>query len=156
MLTNPHSQSDYFTWQDAFKIVLAIMTFGIGWFADNQTTMIAFAAVAIVWMLGQVAKHVEKFKWLAGKGPLTILVFVVSFVLSYLFQPFSVPALPAWAGDAGAYIPLLSAWLSAFFLIVGDAVLYAMTVYNILLARVLEKVPAEFSNLRLFLGYTGK
>ena len=34
------------TWQDTIKIVLAIMTFGIGWFADNQVTMIAFAATA--------------------------------------------------------------------------------------------------------------
>jgi hypothetical protein len=145
MFTKP--SSDQFTWQDIFKVILAVMTFGFGWFADNQTTMIAFAAIGIVWILGQVAKHVEKFKWLAGKGPLTILVFVVSFVLSYLFQPFSVPALPAWAGDAGAYIPLLSAWLSSFFSVIGSAVLFAMSIYNILLVRVLEKVPPAFSNL---------
>ena len=148
MVPNPQT-SDQFDWQDAFKIVLAVMTFGFGWFADNQTTMIAFAAVGIVWLLGVVAKYSERFKWLAGKGPLTILVFIVSFVLSYLFHPFTVSAFPGWTGDAGTYIPLLSAWLSSFFLIIGDAVLYAMTVYNVLLARVLEKVLPVFSNLRL-------
>lgn len=155
MFAHP-SSTDQFTWQDAFKILLAVMTFGFGWFADNQLTMIAFAAVLIVWVLGRVAKYTERFKWLAGKAPLTILVFVVSFVLSYLFQPFTLPALPAWTGDAGAYIPLFSAWVSSFFLIVGDAVLYAMTVYNVLLARVLEKVPAEFASLRLFLSRPSK
>lgn len=140
--------TEQFNWQDAVKILLAVMTFGFGWFADNQTTMIAFAAVAIVWILGVVAKYTERFKWLAGKGPLTIFVFIVSFVLSYLFHPFTLPAFPAWTGDAGIFIPLVSAWLSSFFLIIGDAVLYAMTVYNVLLARVLEKVPMAFSSLK--------
>lgn len=155
MFANTPQSNDQFNWQDGFKILLAVVTFGFGWFADNQTTMIAFAAVVLVWLLGAIAKYTERFKWLAGKGPLTVLVFVVSFVLSYLFHPFVLPVFPAWTGDAGTYVPLLSAWLSSFFLIIGNAVLYAMTVYNILLARVLEKVPNAFSNLK-FISRTGK
>ena len=154
MFAHP-SSTDQFTWQDAFKILLAVMTFGFGWFADNQLTMIAFAAVLIVWVLGRVAKYTERFKWLAGKGPLTVLVFVVSFVLSYLFHPFVLPVFPGWTGDAGTYVPLLSAWISSFFLVIGDAVLYAMTVYNLLLARILEKIPPAFSQLK-FISGTGK
>lgn len=150
MFANP-SNENQFTWQDLFRIALAVMTFSFGWFADNQTTVIAFAAVGIVWLLGRVAKYTERFKWLASKGPLTILVFVVSFVLSYLFQPFVLPALPAWTGDAGAYVPMLSAWVSNFFTIIGSAVLFAMSIYNVLLVRVLEKVPPAFLNLRFYL-----
>ncbi len=151
-----HPQNNYqFNWQDGLKILLAVVTFGFGWFADNQTTVIAYAAVLVVWLLGVVAKYSERFKWLAGKGPLTVLVFVVSFVLSYLFHPFVLPVFPGWTGDAGTYVPLLSAWISSFFLVIGDAVLYAMTVYNLLLARILEKIPSAFSQLK-FISGTGK
>lgn len=140
MISTPTSDAQL-TWMDGFKVLLAVMTFGIGWFANNQTTVIAYAALVLVFLVGAIAKRSEKYKWLAGKGPLTIAVFVVSFVLSYLFQPFVLPAAPAWTGDAGTFMPLFSAWLSASISIVGAAVLYAMSVYNVLLAKVLEKLP---------------
>lgn len=137
-----------FTWQDALKVALAVMTFGIGWFADNQVTMIAFAATAVVWLISYTTKLSPSFAWLKGKGPLTALVFVVAFVLSYLFQPFSLPVLPAWSGDFGTFVPLLSDWFTAFFAIIAPAVTFAMTIYNLLLAQIYEKAGGALDVLR--------
>lgn len=131
-----------FNWQDGLKILLAVMTFGFGWFADNQATVIAYAAVVIVFLISEVAKRIPSMTWLKGKGPLTVTIFVVSFILAYVFHPFSLPSLPGWTGDAGSYIPLLSGWLQGFFAIVGAAVTFAMSIYNVLLAQILEKLPA--------------
>ena len=133
-----------FNWQDGLKILLAVMTFGFGWFADNQVTVIAYASVLIVFVVGEVAKKIPSLNWLKGKGPLTVTVFVVSFILAYIFQPFILPSLPGWTGDAGSYIPLLSGWLQAFFAIVGAAVTFSMSIYNVLLAQILEKLPNTF------------
>lgn len=132
-------------WKDGLKILLAVMTFGLGWLADNQITVVAYIAVLVVWLLGALAQTSEKFQWLRGKGPLTVLIFIVSFVLAYLFQPFTLPGFPGWTGDAGTYIPLFSEWISGFFSIVGGAVVFAMSIYNILLAKVLEKLPETIS-----------
>lgn len=137
-----------FNWQDGLKIILAVMTFGIGWFADNQVTVIAYAAVLLVWLFGVIAKQNKDFEWLRGKGPLTVLVFIIAFVISYLFQPFTLPIFPSWTGDAGTFMPIFSAWISAVFAIVGNAVVFAMSVYNLLLAQVLEKAPDLIGQLR--------
>ena len=139
-----YTQKENFEWQDWLKIALAVMTFGFGWFADNQSTVIAYSSMLIVWGIGYVIQQSDKFpelKWLKGKGPLTVMIFLVSFGLSFLFQPFNLPSLPSWTGDAGSYIPLFSVWLSVFFSIIGNAVAFSMSVYNLLLAKVLEKIP---------------
>jgi hypothetical protein len=140
------------TWQDGVKILLAFMTFGVGWFADNQVTMIAFAATIVVWLIGYATNLSPSFAWIKGKGPLTALVFVVAFVLSYLFQPFSVPAFPAWPGDAGAFVPMISDWFSAFFAIIAPAVTFAMTIYNLLLSQIYEKAGGALDTLRASLS----
>jgi len=140
-----------FNWQDGLKILLAVITFGFGWFADNQNTVIAYAAVLMVWGIGFLAQKSEKFNWLRGKGPLTVTVFVVSFGLSWLFKPIVIDPFPGWSGDAGSYIPLLSVWLESFFSIVGTTVAFAMSIYNILLAQVLEKLPDAASRALYFL-----
>jgi hypothetical protein len=137
---------------DGFKILLAAATFGFGWFADNQNTVIAYSAVLIVWLVSVLARQSAKFEWLKGKGPLTVAVFVVSFGLSYIFHPFVISALPSWTGDAGSYVPLLAGWFEAFFSIVGTAVVFAMSIYNILLAKVLEKLPEITSQSLRFIG----
>lgn len=136
-----------FEWKDALKILLAALAFGIGWFADNQVTVIAFASSALVWAIGWLVQLSPKFAWIKGKGPLTVLVFAVSFGLSYLFAPFALPAFPGWPGDAGSFVPLLSEWFSALFGIVGSAVVFAMSIYNLLLAQVYEKTGDALSHL---------
>lgn len=133
-------------WQDGLKILLAVLTFGFGWFSDNQSTVVAYAAVLIVWLLGTLSQASERFKWLKGKGPLTVLVFLVSFALAFLFEPFTLPLPPGWSGDVGSYFPLISVWLSSIFSIIGNSVVVAMSVYNLLLSHVLEKMPDVVSN----------
>lgn len=143
MIQTP-AQNTSFTWQDGLKVVLAVMAFGIGWFADNQATVIAYAALFIVWLVSLAAKQNKELAWLQGKGPLTVLVFFIAFIVSYLFQPFTLPVLPAWTGDAGTYVPIFSAWIGVVCSIVGNAVVFSMSVYNVLLAKVLEKIPQFF------------
>lgn len=136
-----------FNWMDAVKILGAFLAFGVGWFADNQVTMVAFAASALVWLLSWSATLSPKITWLRGKGPLTVAVFVVSFFLAYLFQPFTLSAPPAWSGDVGSYFPLFSVWLSGILDIVGAAVVFAMSIYNLLLAQVYEKAGDVLTHL---------
>lgn len=140
-------QEQPFEWKDALKILLAALAFGIGWFADNQVTMIAFASSSIVWALGWLVQLSPKLAWIKGKGPLTVMVFVVSFGLAYLFEPFALPVFPGWSGDAGSFVPLLSEWFSGLFSIVGSAVVFAMSIYNLLLAQVYEKAGDALSHL---------
>ncbi len=132
---------------DLFKIIFAFLAFGVGWFADNQATVIAFAAMTIVWLVSTLAARSDKWQWVKGKAVLTILVFIVSLGLAFLFQPITLPPFPGWTGDAGTYVPLLSAWIAAFLGVANEAVLFAMTIYNVLLAQVLEKLPPTLSRL---------
>lgn len=125
-------------WNDGLKIFLAVMTFGIGWFADNQATVIAFSAMLIVWL---VRLAMSKTKYKPNKASLTIVLFVVSIGLSLLFSPVALPAVPNWNGDIASYTPLLVIYLTAFLQIAGGVVAYAQGVYNILLAQVFEKLP---------------
>jgi len=126
---------------DLYKIIFAFLAFGVGWFADNQTTVIAFAAMTIVWLISTLTENNEKWQWLKGKGPKTILVFVVSLALTFLFQPIRVPPFPGWTSASGTWVPLFSAWVAAFLGTANEAILFAMSIYNILLAQVLEKLP---------------
>lgn len=138
-------------WKDGLKIVLAVMTFGFGWIADNQMTVISFAAVLIVWLLGLALKY---FGFSANKVSLTIILFIVALGLSLAFQPVALPSFPSWSGDASVFMALLVAYLSSFFQIAAGVVAYATGVYNILMAQVLEKLPPIASRLwrRAFLG----
>lgn len=131
-----------FNWKDFGMIVLAVLTFGVGWIANNQATVIAFIAMTIVWFLGWLGKTFPRLEWIKGKAFMTILVFVSAFGLSFFIQPFALPALPAWTGDVATFIPALAAFLSALFANVQSQALFAIGVYNVLLAGVLEKLSA--------------
>lgn len=130
--------------QDVFKVVLAILTFGLGWIANNQATVISFAAILIVWLLGLA---LQRFGYRPGKAGLTIIVFLVALGLALLFQPVIMPARPTWTGDAATFAPALILFVSAFLQIASGVVAYATGVYNILLAQVLEKIPAVSKQL---------
>lgn len=127
-----------YNWNDGLKILLAVMTFGFGWFADNQATVIAFAAMTIVWIVQQA---MEKYGYQPKKALLTIVLFVVALVLALLFSPVALPIFPSWNNDIASYTPLLIAYVTAFLSIAGKVVAYATGVYNILLAQVFEKLP---------------
>lgn len=129
-----------FSWKDGLMIVLAVLTFGLGWLANNQSTVIAYVAVLIVWLLAFLGKQFPRLSWIKGKTFLTVLVFIASFILALLFQPFKLPALPTWSGDIVVFAPALAIWLTALFAGFSGAVTMALGIYNILLAQVLDKV----------------
>ncbi len=124
-------------WQDGLKIALAVMTFGVGWMANNQTTVISFAAVLIVWLM---ALTLKQLKFAPTKATLTMIVFAVAIILSLAFQPVALPPFPTWSGDVSAFTPLLIAFFIAFLQMAAGVVAYATGVYNILLSQVLEKI----------------
>lgn len=127
-----------FNKKDAFLIVISLMTFGIGWVANNQTTVISYTAIGLVWIFGLILKRYGKRPTKAG---LTITVFGVAIVLALLFQPVTLPLFPLWTGDVPGYATLLIAYVAAFLQMASGVVAYATGVYNILLAQVLEKTP---------------
>jgi hypothetical protein len=122
---------------DALKIVLAILTFGIGWVANNQATVISFSAMIIVWL---VAIAMRKYDYKPTKGNLTVIVFAVAIGLTLLFQPVLFPLFPEWTGDAATFSPVLITYMAELLRIAAGVVAYATGVYNILLSQVLEKV----------------
>lgn len=123
---------------DILKIVLAVMTFGIGWFANNQATVIAYTAMLMVWL---IRLAMQKYGYKPSKANLTIILFIVAIGLSVLFSPVALPIFPTWTGDPASYAPLVIAYLGLFLQIAGSVVAYATTVYNILLSQVFEKLP---------------
>ena len=133
-----------FNWQDGLRIVLAVLTFGFGWIADNQATVISFSAVFIVWGIGLAIK---KYGYQPTKAVLTIIVFAVALGLSLIFQPILLPMFPGWTGDASTFAPLFLAYMTAFLQIASGVVAYATGVYNILLSHVLEKIPTYTNKL---------
>ncbi len=132
-------KNNSFDWKDGLKILLAVITFGVGWLADNQATVISFSAVLIVWFIGLLLKY---FEYIPNKSTLTILVFAVALGLTIVFSPVVLPIFPSWDGDAAIFAGLLVTYLVTFLQIASGVVAYATGIYNILLAQVLEKLPA--------------
>ena len=133
-----NQETNEFNWQDGLKIVLAVMTFGVGWFANNQATVIAYSAMLIVWI---IRLFMQKYGYKPEKASLTVVLFVVAIGLSFLFSPVALPLFPFWTGDAASYAPLFIAYLTVFLQIAGSVVAYATGVYNILLSQVFDKLP---------------
>lgn len=135
-----------FNWMDAAKVILALVATGFAWSAENQEGAISLAAMIAVWLLGLAFKRKG---WKVGKLHLTIALFVVSVGLAILFQPVVLPALPAWEGDVVLFVSAILVWLGAFIDLGGQIVLWATGIYNILLAKVLEKLEYTPAILRL-------
>lgn len=126
-----------FSGKDAWAVSLALLTMGLGWMADNQSTVMAVSVLVIVWLLNEIWKRTgEKM----GKRWLTALTFGLSILLSLIFRPVLVPEFPAYAGDAQAFAQALVAWGGTILALASGIVAYATTLYNILLAEVLTKV----------------
>ena len=134
-----------FNWKDLGLVLLSLLTLGAGWIVDHQVTVIAALSVAIVWVLGWAGRTFTKYTWIKGKAFLTILVFAVAFILSLFIQPFHLHAFPAWTSDASTFAPLLADYFAGLFAAVSDQVLFAIGIYNVLLARVLEKASAQLT-----------
>jgi len=138
-----------FNWKDLGVIVLAVLTFGVGWVANNQAMVIAFLTMAIVWLISWAGRTFPQLEWIKGKAFLTVLVFAVAFGLSFFLQPFTLPAFPVWTGDVAIFMPALAIFLAALFANIQTQVLFAIGIYNVLLAQVLDKLSTSLT-MRFF------
>ncbi len=134
------NQSTQFTLKDFILFALSVLTFGAGYLVDHRAAVIGFLAIGIIWLLTTLGKLFPGLAWVKGKQLLTALVCVAAFGLSLFMQPMTWPALPMWSGDAAAFAPLLAAFLAAFFANIQTAVLFALSVYPILLSQVTDKL----------------
>jgi hypothetical protein len=129
-----------FNWQDAAKIVLALVVTGFVWMQENQAGVLALAAMLIVWL---VKFYTLKTGKQIGKFGLTIALLVVSVGLAILFQPVAIPAFPIWGGELVGFVSAVLTWLAALVVLGGEVFAIATGLYNILLAKVLEKLQPE-------------
>lgn len=126
-----------FSGKDALAVTLALLTMGLGWMADNQSTVMAVSVLVIVWLVNEAWKRTgEKL----GKRWLTVLTFGFSIAMSLIFRPVLVPEFPAYAGDAQVFAQAVVAWGGTILALASGIVAYATTLYNTLLAEVLTKV----------------
>ena len=133
-----------FGWIDLIKVLAALAIGGAGWSVDSQATIIAFAAVGIVWLVKLIG---NRFSWWPEKGVLTAFVFVVAVALQIVFTPVALPDFPAYTGELATFTPLLIVYLGAFFQMAANIVAAATGIYNLLLADVLGKVSVEVRKL---------
>jgi len=132
-----------FNWQDAVKIVLALVATGFVWTVDNQMAMLALAAMIIVW---GVKFYTLKTGKTIGKFGLTMTLLALSIGFALVFQPISIQGFPVFSDDLVSYIEAIFGWLGALLLVGKEVFAVATGLYNILLADVLKKlepVPAE-------------
>jgi len=126
-----------FDWKDLTAFLVALVITGLGIAAQHPEVVLTVVVIVIVWVLNLL------FNWKGihlGKGWLTGILYVLSFLLTWLFQPSLVPALPVLAGAPQQAAGALYAWVGALLAASGPIVAYATGIYAILLARVLAKL----------------
>lgn len=126
-----------FDWKDAVRIVMALVASGFIWTVDNRLAVLSLAAMVIVWLVKFYALKTGKS---VGKFTLTLVLLALSIVGALVFEPVSVPLLPTFSGDVFIYINSIFGWLGAMLLIGKEVFAVATGLYNILLAKVLEKL----------------
>lgn len=108
--------------------------------SDAQLYVLAFVAPIIVFGINALLKA----KIQLSRGWLTAAVYVVSGVLSYAWSAPIFPALPAWGGDLGMFVPALFGWFTALLIALGPVVALATLIYNVLLKKVLDGIAEKY------------
>lgn len=127
------------------QIVLSVLTFGLVWVVDNQAAVITALAIVIVWLLNMLS---QRLGIKVGRRVLTTGLYVVSFVLVIIINPIVVPAWPSMGDDPAVIVVAIATWLQMLVVALLPYTAGAMTIYNLLLKAVLEKlaeplVPSE-------------
>lgn len=84
--------------------------------------------------------------WAAKSGKaipqliLSLVIFVVSLVLAYLWARPAIPAWPAPVADPMAYALLIVGWIGQLIVLAGTLLGFAKVVYDLLLKTVFEKL----------------
>ena len=126
-----------FNWQDAVKIVLALVATGFVWTVDNQLAVLALAAMIIVWV---VKFYTLRTGNTIGKFGLTMTLLALSIGFTLIFNPVSIQGFPVFGEDMVSYIEAIFGWLGALLLVGKEIFAVATGLYNILLADVLKKL----------------
>lgn len=108
--------------------------------SDAQLYVLAFIAPIIVFGVNALLQA----KIQLHRGWLTAGVYVVSGILAYAWSAPIFPALPAWAGELGLFVPALFGWLTALLTALGPVVALATLIYNVLLKKVLEGITKKY------------
>jgi hypothetical protein len=114
------------------QIVASIALFGWGWLADNQVVVVGFAATVLAWLFNVLLAQ----KISLGKFGKTAVVFVVSVLVQLLIVHPAIPSFPGW--DIAALVTYLGEW----FALIQSVMLAAIVIYNALLDKVLNELPA--------------
>jgi hypothetical protein len=124
-------------WKDALAIAAALALTGLGWAAKHPEAALSLVAVALIWIINFL------FRWkkiILHKAWLTTFLFFIALVLSAIFNPTLLPAWPVLSGDAQQIASAFYGWIGALIISAGPIVAYTTGIYNILLARVLDKL----------------
>lgn len=122
------------------KVVLSILTLGVTWIYSNQAAIITAVTIVIVWILNSL------FKWKGiklGRAYVTGILYVIAFLLVVLFNPGVLPTWPIMPTDAGLAISVITAYLQMVIVALIPYAGAAMTIYNMLMQDVLDKVPVS-------------
>jgi len=126
-------------WKNLLYVLVTVVVGGAAWTEDSRMVIIVAASIAIVWIVRWTSRAFG-WNWQPGKRGLTALLFVVSVVLSLLFNPVAAPAFPPLGQDFSVWLPAFVAYVGALVAVAAPVVSSATLIYNILLAKVLEKL----------------
>lgn len=125
-------------------VILSLAALGFGWMREHQATAITLAVIVFVWIINWLA---QKKGIHLGKRWLTAILFGLATGLTLIFTPVTLPAFPPYAGDPGIYTQELVEYVMALITIGQGVALGATALYNLLLEKVLEKIPDAVSGL---------
>ena len=127
-----------FDFASFWRSAVALAVIGAAWASENQAAFISAIVMALVWGWNVLQKTAWGRK--VGRAHLTIVLYVISMVLSILFNAQGLPAFPEYVGDPALYAEALATYVGV---LVGLSSVYvggATAIYNILVKEVLDKL----------------
>lgn len=118
------------------QIAIALAAVGVIGSSDPDTALISIVAMVIVAMVNLVAKATDQP---VGRGWVSLLVYVVAFVLAIAANP-PVFGLPTWNGDPAYLGEQLAAMVAAFGPVALAMTGSATILYNALSKLVFERI----------------
>lgn len=120
------------------QVALSVLTFGLVWIVDNQAAVITALAIVIVWALNTFF-----LRWgvKLGRQYVTAILYAVSLVLVVIVNPVVIPDWPTIPPDPALAVSAFAAWAQLLVVALLPYTAGAMTIYNLLLKAVLERLP---------------
>jgi hypothetical protein len=111
-------------------------------FSGEQLFLLGVISSGIVFAINYLVKLGLKFQ--IGRGWLTVILFVVSIPLAFIFQPQVLPPLPVMVGDAVSITGNIVIYITELVTVLSQVVGVATAIYNIILKKVFEQIiPAQ-------------